>query len=524
MSQSKIQKNLQTNLHLISSVNEVAYAEGLSTEDVFSVLEYSLKKANSKKYGRYKTHVHIDRKNGSINVERRFLVVQDSEDTSMPDYVEEEIIDESGDYVVSLYDDKIHLSDAKKNDPDVKVGDIIVHDMPDIDINYVSALFTRHNIFAEFNKVRRRNQFRDYKNRVNDLVVGVVSRVEKGSLIVDINGTEAFLPARNVIKGEIFRPGDRVKALIESVTFSLVKSQIILSRTHNQFLYELMKQEIAEIYDGIIKIKFVVRDPGSRAKVAVFSTNKDVDPVGACIGIKGSRINAISSDINGEKIDVVEYSSDKAKFVMNIFSSANILKVVIDDIEGRIDIVVPKENLSMVIGRKGQNIQLASSLIGSKINVLSEEEASQKKLKEFYDATELLVKALEVEEVLAQILITEGFKTVEQIYEAKVENLSCIEGFDYDLASALYERAAEYLSEKEQAVKKSVSDLNISEDMFKLPHLDTNSIIELAQNDVKSAQDVANLSRGEFLDIMPKIDEKKVDDIILFARSLVKMV
>ena len=495
-----------SNTELIRVINNEADKKGLPTGSIFSAIEEALRLAGKEKYGNSKLTVNIDRKTGSISVSKQIMVVDDSVDDNRY------ICDDQNNNTLDVYE-VIKISEAITRYPDQKleIGSIIHENLPNVDFGRLAVRSAKNSIFNLIKDLEQEKQYKKYKDRVNDLVVGLARKITKSGIIIDLGDSEAYLPMRNMIKGENFRQGDRIKTIIHSVQRENKNSQIILSRTSNDFLAALFKQEVPEIYDGIIKINAVAREPGSKAKIAVHSVDKNIDPVGACVGIRSSRIRSIIEELNGEKIDVIIHSPDIAEFVINAITPANAIKAIVDESNKSIELILEQDQLSLAIGKKGQNVRLASELVGYKITILNESDASKKKLEEFSSNTELLVKALNVEEIIAQLLITEGFTSVESIVNADITKLYTIEGFNIDIATEIFKRAEEYLS------KNKVNPLALNS----LAELDDDDILLLNKYGIKDLDNLAELSTEDFHDVVleHKFSEQKINNLIMSARE-----
>ncbi len=499
-----------SNTQLVQTINDEAFKKGLNPEKVFSAVEESLRIAGKEKYGNSKLKVRIDRKSGAISVLKEIIVVDDSVNSR---YIYSDDLEEK-----HLYE-ALRISEAVSRYPNesLEIGSVVLEVLPNVDFSRLAIRSAVQTIFQLIKKLEQEEQYKKYKNRVGEIVIGFARRVSKeGGVVVDLGDAEAYLPAKNTIKGDLFKQGDRVKAIISSVTNEDKGHQIILSRTSNSFVGELFRQEVPEIYDGIIEIKAIAREPGSKAKVAVHSSDQNIDPVGACVGIRGGRIRSIIDELNGEKIDIVIHSSNLADFAINSITPAKAIQAIIDEQRRCIEIIVEQDFVSLAIGKKGQNVRLASELVGCKLDILSEGDASKKRLEEFSTNTEVLVAALNVEEIIAQLLITEGFDSVQDVASADVTKLSTIEGFDINIAEELLKRAQEYV------LKEKISYMN--SDLHSLPELSDDEVSLLCNNGIKGLESLAELSREEFKDIIGEhvFTEAKIGEIIISARRKLK--
>ena len=424
-------KSVPQNVEMAQVIRSVSRQLCIPSEDVFEAMEKAIEVASARKYGDLNIGVEIDRDTGETRVYRILAVVDSVEDNKT----------------------QIDLNSAQVTDKDAEIGSSIRELLPPIDLKRVAAMSAKHVIVEKITEAEKRKEYEEYCDKVGEILSNcIVERIESNNIIVKVDGkTEALLHSSDIIPGENFRQGERLKAYIKDIKRETKKiPQVILSRTCNEFMEQLFVQEVPEIYDGIIKIKKVARDPGSRAKIAVYSEDRNIDPVGSCVGVRGSRVQSVISELNGEKIDIVVWSADPAKFVVNALAPVTISRIVIDEEGNRIEIVVPDDQLSQTIGRKGQNIKLASQLVGWQIDALTEEQDSKRRLEEFNQASKLLVDELDIEEVMANLLVSEGYTSLERLSETPIEDLAKIEGFDEDLAAALLERVQLCLQDREQ--------------------------------------------------------------------------
>src|SRR5881409_1342924 len=409
---------------LLQVADTVARDKGIDKDEVLEAMEQAIQKAGRSKYGlEYDIRAEIDRRNGEIRLLRFREVVDtvENEATQMP------------------------LVAAQRLNAEAEIGDFITDPLPPIDFGRIAAQTAKQVIVQKVRDAERQRQYKEFKDRVTEIVNGLVKRVEFGNVVVDLGRAEAMLRRDELLPRESFRQGERVRAYIYDVRQEPRGPQIFLSRTHPQFMAKLFAQEVPEIYDGIIEIKSVARDPGSRAKIAVISRDSGIDPVGACDGMRGSRVQAVVGELQGEKIDIIPWSTDPATFVVNGLAPAEVSKVVMDEEQRRIEVVVPDDQLSLAIGRRGQNVRLASQLTGWAIDILTEAEESERRQKEFTERTNVFMKALNVDEVVGQLLASEGFNSVEELALVEEKEIAGIEGFDEDTAKELQTRAREYL-------------------------------------------------------------------------------
>ena len=510
--------NLQNfdNLELIRVAKDIADQKGLNLDVIIKAIEEAIQLTSRSRYGNCKIKVTVDRKTGVVATYRQVLVINDDGKVVIPENKENEIdpVD------ISKYK-LLTLTEARAIDPNIEVGDIILEPLPVIDLDYSSAKIAKQKIAQVIISEERKKQYEDFKDRIGDIVYGTAKRIEYNNVIVDLNGNEGYLSSANLIKGEVFRVGDRVKAHIEDVRRENSGPQIFLSRINKGFMEQLFKQEIPEIYDGIVTIKAIARDPGSRSKVAVFSSDKNIDPVGACVGVRGVRIQSIISELHGEKIDVILYSPELAKFIVNAIAPAEVLKVIIDEDIEKVELIIPENQLSLAIGRYGQNIRLASELVGWKIDVIGDETESTRKAKELSAGSKIFVEGLDVEEIIGQLLFTEGFVSIEDIDQASVSDISAIDGFNEEIAVELKNRAADYLARKNSEMQQVLESLSVDKDITMLPFLRISDIVALSENGIKNLEDIAGLCTDEFYDIIPDIalTKDQIDSIILESRK-----
>src|ERR1700760_1543486 len=374
---------------------------------------------------------------------------------------------------------QIKLEDAKHLNPDAEVGDFLTDPLPPIDFGRIAAQTAKQVIVQRVRDAERQRQFNEFKDRVGEIVNGLVKRVEFGNVVVDLGRAEAILRRDELLPRESFRQGERVRAYIYDVRQEVRGPQIFLSRTHPQFMAKLFAEEVPEIYDGIIEIKAVARDPGSRAKIAVISNDSGIDPVGACVGMRGSRVQAVVAELQGEKIDIIPWSQDPATFVVNALAPAEGAKGVMDEEQRRIEVVVPDDQLSLAIGRRGQNVRLASQLTGWDIDILTEAEESERRTAEVQIRSKMFIDALDVDDVIAHLLVTEGFSSVDEVAFVDEKELGSIEGFDEETARELQERAREYLAQVEAQLDARRAELGVNEDLREIPGMTTEMLVAL---------------------------------------------
>lgn len=493
------------NSEIIQIADAVAREKEIDKDMLIDSMEQAIQVAARKKYGfEHKIRAEIDRKNGEISLSKEIEVVEDGAE-----------IEEEERFT------KIPLSEAKERDAALNVGDVISEPLPPIDLGRVAAQTAKQVIVQKVREIEREKQFEDFKDRVGEIINGVIEKIEHGNVTIRIGNTEAFIPRSSLIRNETFKVNDRIRAYVEDVRREAKGAQIFLSRVHPQFLAKLFTQEVPEIYDGVIEIKGVAREPGSRAKIAVYSTDPNIDPVGSCVGVRGARVQAVINELQGERIDIIPFSADPATFVVNSLAPAEIAKVVLDEENNRIEVVVPEDQLSLAIGRRGQNVRLASQITGWNIDMMSEEVESKRRSEEFNELSKMFMEALDVEEIISHLLAIEGFTSVEEVAYVPIADLVQIEGFDEDVAAALQERAKEYLDTKDKEEKSKLEALAMEEAIASLPNMSPALMITLGENGIKTLDDFANLSRDEFKDIVPDTDlsDDTIDGMIMKARE-----
>jgi len=492
------------NNELIQIAETVAREKGIARHLVIESLEHAIQVASKKKYGHENIIVaKIGQNTGEIKIHRELTVVEQVENPHT----------------------EISLHDALIRNQDAKLGDVIHETLPPLDLARVFAQSAKQVIVQKIREAEKEKQYDEFKDRVGEMINGVVKRVEFGNVIIDLGRGEAVLRKENLIPGENFKINDRVKSLVEEVRRDNKGPQVILSRAHPDFVRRLFEQEVPEIYDRIIEIKNISREPGSKSKVAVSSSDSSIDPIGSCVGIRGSRIQAVINELQGEKIDVIKWSSDPAQYVINALTPAEVAKVIIDEDKKKIEVVVPNEQLSMAIGRRGQNVRLASKLIGWNIDILIESEESKRRVEEFNATTDLFTKKLGVEEVLAQLLSAEGFSTIDDLAFVSLEELSSIEGLDEDVARELISRAQELLAEKNKSVIKDLYKLGVDKELMELfGGLSTERMLDLANAGIKQFEDLAEMTVEEFKEILPNsnMEDVHIRSIIDQAKSKVE--
>ena len=500
---------------MLQIAEAVAREKNIDRDNVLEAMANAIEIAGRKKYGHeHNIKAEIDKKTGAISLHRLTEVVEDDAENAT---------DEEGNSTFNTAQ-QITVSRAKKKFPKAAygVGDFIRDELPPIDFGRVAAQTAKQVIVQKVRDAERERQYDEFKDRVGEIVNGTVKRVEYGNVTVDFGRAEAVIRKDELIPRETFRPGDRIRAYIFDVRREKNGPQVFLSRVRPEFMAKLFMQEVPEIYDGVIEIKAVARDPGSRAKIAVESSDPSVNPVLSCVGVRGSRVQAVVNELQGEKVDIVEYSEDPATFVVNALSSAEVTKVVIDEDTGRIEVVVPDDQLSLAIGRRGQNVRLAAQLSGWSIDILTEEVESERRTQEFNRLSGLFIEALNVEEVIAHLLVTEGFTSVEEVAYVPTEDLANIEGFDENVAEELKSRASEYLKAKEAEVDAKFKEMGVEPALAKHEALNSDLVMKLAESGIKTMDDFAGLATDEFFEIVggkSGLSRDEVEALIMKSRE-----
>jgi N utilization substance protein A len=462
-------------LELLQIADAVAREKGIEKEVVIEAIEDALQKAARARYGaEHDIRVKIDTKTGETTQKRVIEVVAD-------DF---ELEGEIG---------KVQLSSAKRTWRDAEIGKIYEESLPPFEIGRVQTQMARQVVMHKVREAERERQYDEYKDRAGEIVNGSVKRVEYGNVIVDLGRGEGIMRRDQSIPRENFNVGDRIRAYIYDVRRETKGPQIMLSRAHGGFMAKLFAQEVPEVYDGVIEIRAVARDPGSRAKMAVISNDSSIDPVGACVGMRGSRVQAVVAELQGEKIDIIQWSEDEATFIVNGLAPAEVSKVVMDEEDERVEVVVPDEQLSLAIGRRGQNVRLASQLTGWQIDIMTESQESERRQKQFAEATALFQEALDVDEVIAQLLVTEGFTTVEDVAYVEPHEIAAIEGFDDETADELQTRAREFLEKEAATLDAKRVELGVEDSLLEIEGVTLPVAVALGEGDVKSIEDLAGL-------------------------------
>jgi N utilization substance protein A len=491
-------------LELLQIADAVAREKIIDKDIVIQAMEEAIQKAARSRYGAENDiRAHIDRATGEIKLTRVLEVAEAVENSST----------------------QITLDEALHRKPDAVIGDLLTEELPPIEFGRVAAQTAKQVIVQKVRDAERDRQFEEYKERIGEIINGVVKRIEYGNVIVDIGKAEAILRRDQTIPREHCHVNERIRAMIYDVRREQRGPQIFLSRTRPEFVAKLFAQEVPEIYDGIIEIKAVSRDPGSRAKIAVTSHDHSIDPVGACVGMRGSRVQAVVGELQGEKIDIISWSPDPATFIVNALAPAEVSKVVLDEETKRIEVVVPDDQLSLAIGRRGQNVRLASQLTGWLIDILTEASESERRQEEFKQRTEIFVNALDVDETLAQLLVAEGFASLDEIAYVSPDEFASIEGFDEGLVEELQTRAREVLEKQNEQAEDQRRELGVSDELAVLPGMTAPMLVTLGEAGIKTLDDLADLATDEINDSEEgilrayKLSDEEANAMIMAARA-----
>jgi transcription termination/antitermination protein NusA len=472
MSVTGISANRQ---ELLQIADAVAREKSIEKEIVIEAIEEAIQKAARTRYGaEHDIRVTIDPKTGETTI-RRFVTVVEDDAEEINDYAQQRI------------------TDALKGDKEAVVGKVYEEILPPFEFGRVQTQTARQVVTGKVREAERERQHEEFKDRVGEIVNGVAKRVEYGNVIVDLGRGEGIMRRDQSIPREAFQVGDRVRSYIYDVRRETKGPQIMLSRAHGGFMAKLFAQEVPEVYDGVIEIRAVARDPGSRAKMAVVSNDSSIDPVGACVGMRGSRVQAVVAELQGEKIDIIQWSGDEATFLVNALAPAEVTKVVMDEEAGRVEVVVPDEQLSLAIGRRGQNVRLASQLTGWQIDIITEAQDSERRQREFAERTTLFQEALDVDEVIAQLLVTEGFATVEDVAYVEPNEIATIEGFDEDTAEEIQARARDYLDKEAAEYDAKRRELGVEDGLLEIEGVTLPMSVTFGENEVKTVEDLAGL-------------------------------
>jgi len=476
-------------LELLQIADSVAREKSIDRTIVIAAMEDAIQKAAKSRYGsENEIRAEIDPDTGEIQLTRLLEVVEK----------------------VTMEATQIDIKEARRRNKAAELGDYIAEDLPPLDFGRVAAQNAKQVIVQKVREAERERQFEEFKDRVSEIVNGIVKRVEYGNIIVDLGRGEAIVRRDESLPRENFRYGDRIRAYIYDVRREQRGPQIFLSRTHPEFMAKLFSQEVPEIYDGIVEIKSVARDPGSRAKIAVLSNDSAIDPVGACVGMRGSRVQAVVNELQGEKIDIIQWSPDAAHFIVNGLAPAEVVKVVLDEEAERIEVVVPDDQLSLAIGRRGQNVRLASQLTGWDIDILTEAEESERRQAEFAERSKMFMDTLDVDEVIAQLLTSEGFSSVEEAAFVEIAEIANIEGFDEETAQEIQTRAREYLERREKELNDKRVELGVVDELTEIPGMTLEMMVALGESEVKTVDDFAGCATEDLIGWHEKVDGESV--------------
>ena len=475
-------------LELLQIADAVARDKSIDKQVVLGAMEEAMQRAAKARYGsENEIRVEIDSKTGETHVSRYLHVVEQIENDKT----------------------EISLVEARKRNPDAQVGDIIAETLPPVDFSRIAAQAAKQVIVQKVRDAERERQYEEYKDRIGEIVHGIVKRAEFGSVVVDLGRAEGVVRRDEMIPRENFRTGDRIRAYIYDVRRETRGPQIFLSRSHPQFMVRLFAQEVPEIYDGIIEIRAVARDPGSRAKIAVISKDSSIDPVGACVGMRGVRVQAVVQELQGERIDIIPWSSEAATFIVNALAPAEVSKVVLDEDTHRVEVVVPDEQLSLAIGRRGQNVRLASQLTGWQIDILTEQEESERRQKEFAERTALFMESLDVDETVAQLLASEGFASIEDVAFVPINELAAVEGFDEDTAQELQTRANEFIEARNKEMDDKRKELGVEDSVLEVEGVTPAMAVALGEAGVKTLEDLAGCATDDLIGYYESNKEKE---------------
>ena len=488
-------------IELIQVAEAVAREKLIDKEDVILAMEDAIQRAARSKYGLERDiRATVNRNNGAISIEQYTQVVQDVEDEST----------------------QMSLEEALRRDKSLKIGDYHKKELPPFDFGRIAAQSAKQVISQKVRDAERLRQYNQFKDRVGEIILGTVKRFDNFSVTLDIGKAEGVIRKEEMIPREQLKPGDRVRTYILNVSEETRGPQIFLSRSCNEFLSLLFTQEVPEIYDGIIEVKSVAREPGSRAKISVYSKDNTIDPVGACVGMRGSRVQAVVSELQGEKIEIIPWSEDPVTFVINSLAPAVPSKVIMDEEAGRMEVIVPDDQLSLAIGRRGQNVRLASDLSKWYIDVISESDESDKRQEEINERTKIFIEALDVDDVIAHLIVAEGYLSINDIADTSIDELNNIEGFEEELSIELKERAQNYVKLQKENVEKKLKSSGIDSKLYEFGHLSKSDILTLVENDIKTLDDLADLDSEELFTLLGKKvfnNENEAGEIIMEARK-----
>jgi len=476
-------------LELLQIADAVAREKGIEVEIVLSAMSDAIEKAAKARYGQENDiRVAIDPKTGETKLLRAVQVVE----------------------LVENDDTQISLPVAQRDNPEAKIGDEVIDELPPVEFGRIATQAAKQVIVQRVREAERERQYEEFKDRVGEIINGLVKRVEYGNVVMDLGRGEAVVRRDNLIPREVFRPGDRIRAYIQNVRREQRGPQIILSRTDPAFMSKLFMQEVPEIYDGVIEVRAVARDAGSRAKIGVISNDPGIDPVGACVGMRGSRVQAVVNELQGEKVDIIPWSPDPAAFIVNALAPAEVTKVVLDEDVQRIEVVVPDEQLSLAIGRRGQNVRLASQLTGWDIDIMTEAQESERRQAEFAERTALFMGALDVDEMIAQLLASEGFSTVEEVAYVPAEEITYIEGFDEETAEEIQNRARDHLDRENAKLDAQRKEMGVGDDLAAMEGMTPAMLVRFGENDIKSLEDFAGCVTDDLTGWFETVERRRV--------------
>ena len=486
-------------LELIQIADAVAREKSIDRDEVITAMEEAIQKAGRSKYGQeHDIRAMIDRKTGVISLERWTEVVEEVEDDAT----------------------QMSIDEGKKHQ--IELGEFLRELLPPIEFGRIAAQTAKQVISQKVRDAERARQYSEYKDRVGEIVVGTIKRAESYSITVDLGRAEGVIRREEMIPRENLRQGDRIRAFVLDVREEVRGPQIFLSRAANEFMAKLFTQEVPEIYDGIIEIKAVAREPGSRAKISVLSRDTSIDPVGACVGLRGSRVQAVVGELQGEKIEIIPFSEDPVGFIVNALAPAEVTKVLMDEVANKMEVVVPDDELSLAIGRRGQNVRLASQLTGWYIDILTEAEESEKRQEEIKTRSDRFIEALNIDDVIAHLLVAEGFVMVEDIVVTDIEELAEIQGFDSDIATEIRNRAVEFVDLENKRIESELARLKVADDLRQFEYLSLPMMLKLAENEVVTLDDLAELDSEELMGLIGELgldDEAEAGNIIMAARA-----
>jgi len=487
---------------LLQVADAVARERLIDREEVLNSMEQAIQRAAKQKYGlEHDIRATVDRKTGAIDIRRFREVVENDE-------LEDELT-------------QIKHRDANVFQKGLQVGEFYIEPLPPIDLGRIAAQSSKQVLVQEIRGAERARQYEEFRDKEGEIVNGLIKRIEYGNVTVDLGRAEAILRRDEQIPRENLRVGDRVRAYIYRVSEESRGPQIFLSRTHPMFMAKLFAMEVPEIYEGVITIRAVARDPGSRAKIAVISSDASIDPVGACVGMRGSRVQAVVGELQGEKVDIIPYEEDEANFVVNALAPAEITKVLVDEDRRKMEVVVPEDQLSLAIGRRGQNVRLAGNLTGYDIDIMTEEDEAKRRQEEFERASQLFMAGLDVDDSIGYLLAAEGYRDMEQIAFAPIDEIASIEGFDQEIAQELINRANQAITLEIEAMRQQLVDEGMDTRVLEIDAFTTDMLKILAAEGIKTLDDVGDLAGDELVELLEafEMSEEQANEIIMAARA-----